>query len=112
MFSKVTLALLAMSCTAIAYKDNCDGSTNSPNLSDCYVGIDRIDVGAFYSDGQEFSQGSCFIKYAINKSGPYAVSGQTIKDKALYILAHCGHHHGSYGTGNCEKCHVTVNYRN
>jgi len=64
-----------------------------------------------YNDGQEFSQGSCFIKYATNGSGSKPVKGSIIKEKAEYILAHCGKSHGSYGTGNCDKCHVTVNYR-
>ncbi|KAI4606395.1 hypothetical protein J4E80_010147 [Alternaria sp. BMP 0032] len=111
MFAKIALALFALSSTTLAYSDNCDGSSRSPNLSECYVGIARIDVNAYYNDQQEFSQGSCFIKYATNGSGQQAVRGQVIKDKAEYILAHCGKSHGSYGTGNCDKCHVTVNYR-
>lgn len=39
------------------------------------------------------------------------VSGQQIKNTAWAILNGCSDGCGSYGTGNCDGCHVTINYR-
>ncbi|KAL1301834.1 hypothetical protein AAFC00_006019 [Neodothiora populina] len=107
-----TIALiLAISASAFGYSNNCEGSSNSPDINDCYAALDNIDVGANYEDQAEFSTGSCYLVYATNGSGPQPVSGQTVHDIASNILAQCGHHKGSFGTGKCDACHVTVNYR-
>jgi len=142
MLVKFPIALLAVSSGAMAYKNkyvthafvttssnynlsplpspsiagtnllSCQGSTNSPEVAECYVGIGNIDASATYSYNQEFSHKSCYIKYATNDGNvAHPVSGQKIKDVASSIVANCGHHKGSYGTENCDGCHVTVNYR-
>ncbi|KAL5373722.1 hypothetical protein PMIN06_010863 [Paraphaeosphaeria minitans] len=103
--------------SADAYSNNCKGSLVGLNesLKDCYNGLNRVDRGAQYSDQTQFSSGHCYIIYATNGAGAQPVSGQTIVDTATSILTDCGGivhlSEGSYGTGNCESCHVTVNYR-
>lgn len=92
-------------------RSSCDGSSLNPNLSECTAGLNGIDKGATYDDGAEFSVGSCYIKYATNKSGKQSLSGQVIYDTGKSILDTCGGHKGSYPTHNCDKCHVTINYR-
>ncbi|KAI1343063.1 hypothetical protein F5Y15DRAFT_412730 [Xylariaceae sp. FL0016] len=95
-----------------AYNDNCKGSTLHPNINNCMWAMENnIDQGATYSDGQEFSFQDCYIKYATNGSGAQSISGADIYQTCRTIIEACGFAHGSYGTGNCDECHVTMNYR-
>ncbi|KAJ5799064.1 uncharacterized protein N7518_001132 [Penicillium psychrosexuale] len=101
---------------AMAYSSNCEGSfvLDADLVSidkDCAKAISNIDTSATYNDGSQFSEGHCYLVYATNGSGDQPVSGQTIHDVAQSILDGCAKKHGSYGTGNCDACHVTVNYR-
>ncbi|KAI1121502.1 hypothetical protein F5Y10DRAFT_288409 [Nemania abortiva] len=106
------LLLAAVAATAAqAYSNNCDGSLFSPTRSDCDTGVSHIDPGATYNDQAQFSSGNCYIIYATNGAGPQPVSGQVLINTANAILDECSNLHGSYGTNNCESCHVTVNYR-
>lgn len=70
-----------------------------------------IDITWDYKDQDEFSPGTCMIKYRTDGHGPQKVSGQVIRDTAARIMDKCEGGHGSMGTGNCETCHVTMNYR-
>lgn len=94
-----------------SHSPSCKGSTFSPNIDACYAGLANIDVNADYDDGYEWSSCDCYMVYATNGSGEEPISGQTLKTITTNILQQCGHHKGSFGTGNCNKCHVTVNYR-
>ncbi|KAI4677321.1 uncharacterized protein J4E88_007129 [Alternaria novae-zelandiae] len=114
MFFKFPITLLAISSGVMAYTNNCKGSTNSPLIAECRDAIaNNINAGLTYSHDQEFSYGTCYVKYATNDkaSVSHPVSGQKIKDVATRILNECGHHKGSFGTDNCDGCHVTVNYK-
>ncbi|TFK54727.1 hypothetical protein OE88DRAFT_1598187, partial [Heliocybe sulcata] len=93
---------------------SCVGSASCINhdiTSDCQAGLALIQKGANYTDQAQFSSGHCYILYATNGDGPQPVSGQVIYDTANVILNNCDIRCGSYETGNCEKCHVTINYR-
>lgn len=81
-----------------------------PKESACSLGIHTINVTATYRDQDEWSPDDCMIKYRTDGAGDWEISGQTIKDVASQLLADC-EGHGSYGTGNCPTCHVTMNYR-
>ncbi|KAF2966576.1 hypothetical protein GQX73_g7030 [Xylaria multiplex] len=109
-FKSLILATAAAATTQ-AYSNNCAGSAFSPSLSDCQAALGNINTGTSYSDQSQFSSGNCYVIYATNGAGPQPVSGQTILDTANAILDQCSSRHGSYGTNNCESCHVTVNYR-
>ncbi|KAI1343062.1 hypothetical protein F5Y15DRAFT_412729 [Xylariaceae sp. FL0016] len=90
---------------------HCKGSALSPKVGDCWSAIDGIDVSGTFVDQTEFSVGSCYVKYATNGNGDQPISGQTIKDTCNAILDKCGSGHDSVGTGNCDECHVTMNFR-
>ncbi|TFK54726.1 hypothetical protein OE88DRAFT_950256 [Heliocybe sulcata] len=99
---------------AALYGNNCKGSGLCPAnyiANECRAGMALIDRGATYTDQAQFSNGHCYIIYATNGAGPQPVSGQVIYDTANTILNDCQHSCGSYGTGNCDKCHVTLNFR-
>ncbi|KAL4995081.1 hypothetical protein BDV10DRAFT_137959 [Aspergillus recurvatus] len=105
------LSLGLLSTSAFAYSNNCKGSSKSPSITDCQAALRNIDTSATYADQAEFSVGNCYVVYATNGSGEQRLSGQKIYDTARTILDTCGHHKGSYGTNNCDECHVTINYR-
>ncbi|RDW93603.1 uncharacterized protein DSM5745_00925 [Aspergillus mulundensis] len=105
----INLGLIATG--ALAYTNNCKGSSNSPSITDCQAALRNIDTSATYNDQSQFSVGNCYMIYATNDAGEQPVSGQVLYDTAKSILDTCGHHKGSYGTNNCDSCHVTVNYR-
>ncbi|EYE99783.1 uncharacterized protein EURHEDRAFT_407782 [Aspergillus ruber CBS 135680] len=107
-----TFLVLAGSHVA-AYNDNCNGSGAAFALipGDCDKARDSIDATATYKDGKEFSKGTCYVKYATNGSGDQPIKGQDIINTMNNIQQNCNSNVGSYGTGNCEKCHVTINYR-
>lgn len=96
---------------------SCKGSAVSlgPHLGDCFVGIRKIDQNAMYNDQAQFSYNNCYLKYATNGSGAKPIKGIDIVNKINEIIASCrppnGYYSGSFGTGNCDACHVTVNYR-
>ncbi|KAH8434301.1 uncharacterized protein LDX57_011947 [Aspergillus melleus] len=106
----LNLALLATS--GFAYSNNCQGSSVDVKLSDCKAALARIDKGKTYVDQAQFSVRNCYMIYATNGSGRHPIKGQYIWDTANSIINSCGKHKGSFGTNNnCDKCHVTVNYR-
>ncbi|RJE19782.1 hypothetical protein PHISCL_07880 [Aspergillus sclerotialis] len=99
---------------AVAYNDNCDGSGAAGIAlipADCNDARDSVDTMKEYKDGTEFSKGTCYVKYATNGSGDQAVSGQDIVNAMNDIQEQCDPPIGSRGTGNCDECHVTINYR-
>ncbi|KAL8761526.1 MAG: hypothetical protein Q9184_002346, partial [Pyrenodesmia sp. 2 TL-2023] len=96
-----------MERAASGWKNNCHGSTLNPRLPDCHYGLLAIDPLATYEDRQEFSPGHCMIQYRTDGTGPHPISGAIIRDTAQAIMEKCDKHKGSFGTGNCEKCHVT-----
>lgn len=79
------------------------------------MGLSRIKPNDKYTDGYEFSHGDCMVQYRTGGSGPQPLLGEVILKTANAILDDCmdmsGTSHGSFGTGNCDKCHVTINYR-
>ncbi|KAL2782679.1 hypothetical protein BJX66DRAFT_320134 [Aspergillus keveii] len=97
--------------SAQAYTNNCEGSTYSPSITDCQAAIRNIHVDQAYVDQAQFSVGDCYLIYATNDSGDQTIGGQLLRDTAEAILDTCGHHKGSFGTNNCDECHVTMNYR-
>ncbi|EYE99782.1 uncharacterized protein EURHEDRAFT_373693 [Aspergillus ruber CBS 135680] len=105
------IASISLGAVASAYDSNCEGSFIPIKKEQCIDALNNIDTTKTYKDQQEFSSGHCYLKYATNGSGDQDLSGQRIRDVAQNILDNCSDGHGSYGTGNCEKCHVTVNYR-
>lgn len=82
-----------------------------PVHGDCDKGVESIDTSKTYKDGDEFSHGICMIQYRTNGNGDQEISGQDIADTIAPILEDCPESIGSRGTGNCDDCHVTVNYR-
>ncbi|KAL8917340.1 MAG: hypothetical protein Q9208_008010 [Pyrenodesmia sp. 3 TL-2023] len=100
-----------LSGTNAKRKDNCKGSGMEPNVPDCRYGLLAIDPLALYSNLQEFSPGHCMIQYRTDDTGPHPIPGAIIRDTAQRILLECARHRGSFYTGNCEECHVTVNYK-
>ncbi|CDM29947.1 hypothetical protein DTO013E5_8341 [Penicillium roqueforti] len=105
------IGAVAPAMLAMAYNDNCDGSLIPANKDDCLKAISNVDTSATYNDGSQFSEGECYLVYATNGSGDQPVSGQKIHDVAQAIVDNCDMQHGSFGTENCNSCHVTVNYR-
>ncbi|KAK4691850.1 hypothetical protein P7C71_g5245, partial [Lecanoromycetidae sp. Uapishka_2] len=94
-------ATLALLCTVVtAYPHNRKGFSNSPRLTDCQVALQNINTGQIYSDGAQFSVGSCYMVYATNGARAQTISGQIIYDIAQNILNDCGHYRGSFGTNN------------
>ncbi|KAL2819168.1 hypothetical protein BJX63DRAFT_428824 [Aspergillus granulosus] len=83
----------------------------NPSASDCKKALNNINVNRTYKDQSQFSVGDCYMIYATNGSGDKLVSGRRIYDTAKSIIDTCSGHKGSFGTGNCDACHVTVNYR-
>ncbi|KAF2724494.1 hypothetical protein K431DRAFT_291589 [Polychaeton citri CBS 116435] len=85
------------------------------SVKDCHNGMATIDKGATYGDQSQFSSGNYYLIYSTNRAGEQPVSGQVIYDNIQTVLNNCAtvypYYVGSYGTGNCPKCHVTVNYR-
>ena len=93
------------------HRSSCAGSSLTPSLSDCEKALANINTGSTYTDQAQFSVGTCYMIYATNGAGPQSLSGQGILDTAQSILDDCTGYKGSFGTNNCESCHVTVNYR-
>ena len=59
------------------------------------------------------------MKYRTVKEGEKPVSGSVLIATVAELESYCKHVfdgeiaiHGSFATGNCKSCHVTVNYRN
>ncbi|KJK61508.1 Heterokaryon incompatibility protein HET [Aspergillus parasiticus SU-1] len=107
--SLINFSLLVTS--TLAYSNNCKGSSLSPTLSDYEAALGNIHVRESCANQSQFSVGNCYVIYATNGSGEQRLSGQIIFDTAKSILDNCGGHKGSFGTYNCNVCHVTVNYR-
>ncbi|KAK3716797.1 hypothetical protein LTR37_006147 [Vermiconidia calcicola] len=107
------LAVFNSSAVVSAYKDNCKGSSEKPKPEDCQLALDNIYGGEVYEDLAQFSEGTCFLQYDTNGSGAHPIDGWSIKEIAVAILDVCAENgiHGSMGTGNCEECHVKINYR-
>lgn len=51
------------------------------------------------------------MEYRTNDAGDQDLDGDTIRKTAEKILDSCEGNNGSYGTDNCDECHVTINYR-
>ncbi|KAK1146857.1 hypothetical protein N8T08_002175 [Aspergillus melleus] len=107
--SLVTFALLVTG--SLAYNNNCKGSSRNLNTKDCDKALNSINKDLTYKDQSQFSVGNCYVIYATNGSGDKRVSGQKIHDTVKTIIDTCSDHKGSFGTGNCDACHVTVNYQ-
>ncbi|KAL8731340.1 MAG: hypothetical protein Q9181_004337 [Wetmoreana brouardii] len=115
------LGIAALYQGAAAYKNeyammttySCAGSYRWQKRGDCEAAIKRIDSQAIFTDGAEFSVGTCYIKYSTDDGGPAPVIGEVIHETAwqLYYNYCAKERHGSFGTDNCDGCHVTVNYR-
>ncbi|KAI4126792.1 MAG: hypothetical protein LQ338_003577 [Usnochroma carphineum] len=96
----------------------CRGSVRKAKPLDCDVAVSRIKVEDTYTNGSEFSYGECLLEYRTSGQGTQRVSGQAILDAVHRIYEKCPRHkagrvtaRGSMGTGNCDACHVTINYR-
>lgn len=90
----------------------------APRIDDCWAGMrDNIDPTRKYQDEHVFSYGTCFMVYRTDGAIDFPLSGQVINDTLTRMLKECccdarGYNHrGSFGTGNCDQCHVTVDYQ-
>ncbi|KAL8922710.1 MAG: hypothetical protein Q9208_005023 [Pyrenodesmia sp. 3 TL-2023] len=108
----IPLALIYFATTTLAmvYND-CKGSSLFPARKDCIAGLRTINATATYNNLDEFSVRTCMIQYRTDDEYSPDVFGRVILDVAKRIMKGCLSGHGSLGTGNCEKCHVTMNYR-
>lgn len=122
MLSKASLLLLATLTTiGFAYKTECSGSyyaVKDLSKDECREGMKiYISPKRHYSDGFNFSHGHCYMKYMADGSGQWRLDGQTIIDTIEWIFENCTNREGrptwwgSKGTGNCEVCHVKVDFR-
>ncbi|KAJ5799063.1 uncharacterized protein N7518_001131 [Penicillium psychrosexuale] len=112
--SKILATFVAMGVHVVAYNNNCEGSGAAGIAlipQNCINAKNAIDTSATYTDGTEFSKGNCYVKYATNGSGDQPISGQDIVNTMTTIMDSCDLRIGSFGTGNCDSCHVTINYR-
>ena len=64
-----------------------------------------------YSDQDQLSFGHCYIKHATNGMSPRSILGHRIEGATNDILNESLYQHCSFGTGNCDLCHVPINYR-
>ncbi|KAL8872372.1 MAG: hypothetical protein Q9174_001988 [Haloplaca sp. 1 TL-2023] len=115
----VLLALPSVIPGSAAWKNNCKGSANYPYWIDCINAKSNIDPKATYTGGEEFSVDTCFMKYRTVKEGEKPVSGAIILDTLKDLESYCKQVfdgqtaiHGSFATGSCKSCHITVDYRN
>ncbi|KAK3717803.1 hypothetical protein LTR37_005574 [Vermiconidia calcicola] len=111
------LALLVafFSAFVVAYHDNCKGSSYNPPLMDCWTGYQSIDEDQMYAGKCDFSFNECYIVYTDESHdgcvGGVGITGKAIKQTVYDILDTCYEWKGSFGTYDCDDCHVTVNYR-
>ncbi|KAL8934448.1 MAG: hypothetical protein Q9216_005906, partial [Gyalolechia sp. 2 TL-2023] len=84
---------------------------------DCDEAIARIVPTDAYPTGTEFSYGTCYLIYRSGNSGFQWIPGSALLDAIGDLYKRCPRHRdgvvarGSVGTGNCERCHVTMNFR-
>lgn len=81
-------------------------------LNDCKRNMATIKPEILYTGGHQWSDQHCMIQYRTGHAGDHPLLGKVIYDTINAILDKCKEHHGSFGTGNCDTCGVTVNYRN
>ncbi|KAL8920672.1 MAG: hypothetical protein Q9208_006154 [Pyrenodesmia sp. 3 TL-2023] len=88
----IKMAIAHLATTAAAYVDK------SFTSYDCMYGMWVIQTTWEYKDQDDFSPGTCMIKYRTDGHGPQKVSGQVILDTAARIMDKCKGGHGSMGT--------------
>lgn len=107
----IPLVFTQFATTTLAYYNDCKGSSYFPDNADCIEGIRAINVTSDYEPSDEFSVRSCMIQYRTDGRDSQKISGQIIRNVAKRIMEGCLCGRGSLGTGNCETCHVTMNFR-
>ncbi|KAL8903157.1 MAG: hypothetical protein Q9207_004106 [Kuettlingeria erythrocarpa] len=106
----IFLAIGVLAVGPEAWIDNCDGSSREIDANQCAGSFAHIDVNSTWIDGDKVTGNHCLITYQTEGYGVYPISGQLVRDTAGRIMSTCAKMHGSFATGSCPSCHVTVNW--
>ncbi|KAK8238599.1 hypothetical protein HDK90DRAFT_465386 [Phyllosticta capitalensis] len=103
--------LAAFTSLVHGWEDDCKGSTRTLGRGECGWALNTIVNTTTYVGGDDFSQLECMIQYRTGGFRDQPLLGEVIKQKAQEILWYCPDQKGSFGTGNCPRCRVTINWR-
>ncbi|KAI4173486.1 MAG: hypothetical protein LQ346_008413 [Caloplaca aetnensis] len=106
----ISLALGVLAAGPQAWVDNCDGSSRNIDPNQCAGTLAHIDLNSTWVDGSKVTGNHCLVTYQTDGYGVFPISGQLVRDTAGRIMSTCGKMHGSFATGSCPACHVTVNW--